>query len=375
MLARLLRHIATTGHAVLQRLRSRLLTATKPAAPALVVGGLTDLARSKPELVAENALLRQQLLVLRRSVKRPRCTSADRALLVFLATRVRPWRQALLIVQPDTLLRWHRQLFRQFWRRQSRSAAVARRPKIATDTIALIREMAAANPLWGAERIRGELLKLNIHVAKWTVQKYMRGACPPCRAGQTWATFLRNHADDIWACDFLSVTDLFFRPVYAFFVIALGSRRVVHVGATRHPTDAWVAQQLREATPFRQRPKYLIRDKDRKYGPAFARVAEATGIAVLRTAYRAPKQNAACERFLGSVRRECLDHVLVLGEAHLRRVLREYVAFFNGERPHQGVHQRIPDGPAGPVVRVATRGEIRGIPVLGGLHHTYQRAA
>ncbi len=136
----------------------------------------------------------------------------------------------------------------------------------------------------------------------------MRGARPPRGSRQTWTTFLRNHAHDVWACDFLPVTDLLFRPLYAFFVIALGSRRVVHVGITRHPTDAWVAQQLREATPYGQRPKYLIRDNDGKYGPAFARVAAATGIEELRTAYRAPRQNATCERFLGSVRRECLDH-------------------------------------------------------------------
>src|SRR5918911_1018947 len=159
--------------------------------------------------------------------------------------------------------------------------------------------MAAANRLWGAERIRGELLKLDIRVAKSTIQRYLRTARPPRRSGQTWATVLRNHASDIWICDFLPVTDLFFRPLYAFFVLALGSRRVVHMGVTRHPTDAWVAQQLREATPFGQRPRYLIRDNDSKYGPAFAHVAAATGIEEVCTAYRVPKQNAACERFLG----------------------------------------------------------------------------
>ena len=194
-------------------------------------------------------------------------------------------------------------------------------------------------------------------------------------AGQPWATFLRNHAGEIWACDLLPVTDVLFRAVYAFFVIALSSRRVVHVGVTRHPTDAWAAQQLREATPFGQRPAYLFRDNDSKYGQAFTRVAEASGITALRTAYRAPRQNATCERFLGSVRRACLDHILVLGEAHLRRVLREYASYFNGARPHQGVQQHIPDGAGGPVVCPGTDGKIRAIPVLGGLHHAYNRAA
>ncbi len=375
MLARLVRRVLGAGRAALSALRRRVSAATKPAAPLLIAGALADLRRSKPELVAENALLRQRLLVLRRSVTHPRCTSADRTLLVLLASRIRAWRHALLIVQPDTLLRWHRQLFRGVWRRKSRSASSARQPKVSADTIALIRELATANRLWGAERIRGELLKLDIRVAKWTVQKYMRAARPPRSAGQTWATFLRNHARDIWACDFLPVTDALFRPLYAFFVIELGSRRVVHVGVTRHPTDVWVAQQLREATPFGQHPRYRIRDRDSKYGPAFTRLAAGTGIVELRTAYRAPRQNAVCERFLGSVRRECLDRILIRGEAHLRRVLGEYAPYFNGARPHQGVQQRIPDGPERPAVRAASRGKIRAIPVLGGLHHTYQRAA
>ena len=158
-------------------------------------------------------------------------------------------------------------------------------------------------------------------------------------------------------------------------MVALGSRRVVHVGVTCHPTDAWAAQQLREATPFGQRPRYLLRDNDSKYGAAFTRVAETSGITVLRTSYRAPRQNATCERFLGSVRRECLDHILVLSEAHLRRVLREYVDYFNAARPHQGVQQRTPDRAERPALRPETGGQIQAVPVLGGLHRTYQRAA
>jgi putative transposase len=375
MFTRLLRRIVSSGRVALQALNRCLVAVTRPAAPTLIAGALADLTRSKPQLVAENALLRQQLLVLRRSVTRPRCTPADRAIFVLLAGRVRAWRQALLIVQPDTLLRWHRDLFRRHWRRKSRAKSMARRAGVSAETITLIREMAVANRLWGAERIRGELLKLDIRVAKWTVQKYMRGARPLRRNGQTWATFLQNHAAEIWACDFLPVTDLLFRPLDAFVVIALGSRRVIHVGVTRHPTDAWVAQQLREATPFDQRPRYLIRDRDSKYGPAFTRIAAATGIEELRTAYRAPRQNGTCERFLGSVRRESLDHVVVLGEAHLRRVLREYVAYFNTARPHQGLLQQIPDPAAVCRLRSEDGGLVRAVPVLGGLHHTYRRAA
>jgi putative transposase len=375
MYARLRHCLITLGRAAALGLRRRLLATTRPAVAPVAVGSLADLARSKSALVAENALLRQQLAVLRCSVKRPRCTSGDRALLVLLAGRVRAWRSALLLVQPDTLLRWHRQLFCGYWRRRSQAIAPAHRPPLASETVALIREMAAANRLWGAERIRGELLKLDIRVAKSTIQRYLREARPTRRAGQPWATFLRNHAGDIWACDFLPITDLLFRPVYAFFVVALGSRRVVHVGVTRHPTDAWVAQQLREATPCDQRPRYLIRDNDRKYGEAFARVAAASGITEVRTAYRAPRQNATCERFLGSVRRECLDHVLVLGERHLRRVLRDYTSYFNDERPHQGLGQRVPAERGAAISRVEMRGKVRAVPILGGLHHAYAKAA
>ena len=181
--------------------------------------------------------------------------------------------------------------------------------------------MATENRLWGAERIGGELLKLDIQVCKRTIQKYMSNVRTPRPKGQRWATFLHNHAKDIWACDFLQVTDLFFRPLFAFFLVELKSRRVVHVGVTRSPADAWVAQQLREATPYGQAPKYLICDNDSKFGPCFARVAITSAIEILKTPYRAPRANAICERFMKSVRRECLNHLLILHEKQLQRVL------------------------------------------------------
>jgi hypothetical protein len=245
-----------------------------------------DLLQSRAQLLAENALLRHQLLVLRRSVARPTVAAADRALLVLLAGRIRAWRRALLIVQPETLLRWHRAGFRALWRAESRPGPG--RPPLAPETIALIRQMAPDNPLWGAERIRGELGELGIRVAKRTIQTYVRRSGAPGPRGQTWTTFVRNHASGIWAGDLLSVTDRTFRPLFAFLVIELATRRVVHVGATRRPTDAWAAQRLREATPFDQRPRFLIRDNDRKHGPTCAGVAAASGITIPRTPYRAP---------------------------------------------------------------------------------------
>src|SRR5437868_8595892 len=346
VMAGILTHLRRLKKNCLDALSSRLTRWTKPLMSSFLLGTLADLRRSNSELIAENALLRQQLIILQRQVKRPACTKMERVLLVLLARLVRTWQQALFIVQPETLLRWHRELFRLVWKRRSKAAS--HQPKVAPETVALIREMAVKNRLWGAERIRGELLKLGLQVCKRTIQKYIRNVRTPTPRprGQRWATFLRNHAADIWACDFLQVTDLFFRPLFAFFIIELKSRKVIHVGVTRSPTDPWVAQQLREATPYGHTPTYLIRDNDRKFGQNFARVATTSGIQVLRTPYRTPLANAVCERFLGSVRRECLDHFLIFHEKQLHRVLRAYITYFNQARPLQGVQQRIPDPPA-----------------------------
>ncbi len=338
-----------------------------------MVGTLTDLARSKSELVAENALLRQQLIILRRHTKRPVCDKTDRVVLVFLARIVRTWKQALFIVQPETLLRWHRQGFRLYWKYKSRAASP--KPKISPETVALIKEMARDNRLWGAERIRGELLKLGLRVCKRTIQKYMRQVRTPRPRGQNWKTFLDTHAKQIWACDFLPVTDLLFRSLYAFFIIELHSRRVIHIGVTRYPTDAWTAQQLREATAYGVEPKYLIRDNDDKFGVGFARVAQTSRIEILTTPYFAPRANAICERFLGSVRRECLDHLFILHEKQLHRVLHAYLIYFNLARPHQGIKQKVPGQQAGSVPPHRESGKVVSFPVLGGLHRDYRRSA
>jgi putative transposase len=224
----------------LQSLQHRFLDWTKPSTTSLIFGTVADLARSTSELVAENALLRKPLIILSRQVKRPACTKTDRMFLVLLARMVRTWKKALFIVQPETLLRWHRQGFRLLWKYTSRAAAP--KPKISVEIVALIKEMARDNRLWGAERIRGELLKLGLHVSKRTIQKDMRHVRSTRPRGQKWTTFLRTHARQIWACDFLPVTDLFFHSLFAFFMIELHSRKVIHVGVTRNPTDAWTAR-------------------------------------------------------------------------------------------------------------------------------------
>lgn len=217
---------------------------TKPANLLLISGIFSDLTRSRSDLVIENALLRQQLIVLARQVKRPQITHRDRFWLLLLAHFNRFWKQDLHIVQPDTLLRWHRELFRFYWRQKSK-----RKPKISAETIKLIRQMAKENSLWGAERIRGELLKLGIKVCKRTIQKFMPKSEKTPTLSQTWATFMKNHARDIWACDFMTVNDWLFRTWYIFVLLELKTRRIVHVAVTTSPTDEWTAQQLREATP------------------------------------------------------------------------------------------------------------------------------
>ncbi len=238
----------------LQRLQSLLLACanqlfrylTVPARGSLLVATLADLPLSRAQLLAENALLRHQLLILQRQVKRPHLNRSDRFWLLFLASRLWNWKQALLIIQPDTLLRWHREGFRLLWRHRSR--ARTNKPKLGRETIDLIRQMARENFLWGSKRIQGELLELGIAVAKRTIQKYMRAVRPPQASAQTWSTFLKPHVNDIWACDFLPVVDLFFPQPLVFFILELSSRRVAHFAVTRTPTAAWVAQQLREAT-------------------------------------------------------------------------------------------------------------------------------
>jgi len=261
--------------------------------------------------------------VLNRQVKRPALKPHERVLRVMLTSKLRSWKQALTIVQPDTLLRWHRDLYRWVWKRKSRKRNQPGRPPISEEIVGLIQHMARENRTWGAKRIRGALLKPGMHIAKSTIQRYIKQVRGPGSSQQTWRTFIRNHASEIWACDILQTYDLFFRALFVFIIIELVTRRIVHLGVTRHPTDKWLAQQLREATPFGASPRFLIRDNDRKYGSSFSRVAFGTGNEILRTPYRAPKANAICERFLCSLQRECLDHFIILRERHLYRIVKE----------------------------------------------------
>ena len=376
LLLKVLRQVMQAVQPLVRKVEGHMKAWTKPASDSLIGGTAADLVKSKPELIVENAFLRQQLIVVTRQAKPPKLTPRDRGLLVLLASRVREWKNALLIVKPDTLLKWHRQGFKLFWRQKSKGQP--RQPRISEETIALIKQMAVENRRWGAKRIRGELLKLGIRVNKGTIRHYMwqaRRKLPPQHHGQSWATFLANHASEIWACDFVQTYDLFFRAVFLFFIIEHGSRRVVHVGVTRTPTDEWVAQQVREATPFGEGPRFLICDNDDKYGSRFEHAVEGAGIELIHTPPYAPKANALCERFIGSVRRECLDHILILSEKHIRRVIHEYCEFFNRARPHQGIDQQLPVPSDVFLPPIHERRNVVALPILSGLHHDYRWAA
>jgi len=370
--------VAAVKHRVVgwvQAVGDLLKRITKPMSTTarLVAGAGSDMTRSTAELLAENALLRQQIIILRRSVHRPQLEDHERLLVILLARLNAGWRQALHIVKPDTLLRWHSRLFKLLWKRKSKPKDQPAR--LAQETIDLIQMMRRDNR-WGAERIRGELLKLGIRVTKRTVQKYMCGIGDPGEpGGQTWSTFLANHASEIWACDFLQLYDVLFRPLFALFFVKHSNREVVHLNVTRSPTDAWAAQQLREATPFGEAPRYVIRDNDGKFGPKFAAVADGANIEIVDIPPRSPNCNAVMERFLRSTRNECHDHIMILGEDHARRVLREYAFdYFNTARPHQGIDQKIPKQ-VDSGVEANTGASVIARPILGGLHHDYRRAA
>ncbi|MFC1961407.1 hypothetical protein ACFLYO_11945, partial [Chloroflexota bacterium] len=269
---------------------------TRPMNPIGVVsGGVVDVTRSKEELILENMLLRQQVIVLQRQVKRPKLTWRERFTVVLLARWVgQRWHEAMMIVQPETVIRWHRDIYRMVWRQKTKRKGRGGRPPLTAEKIGLIRQMAIENRLWGAERIHGELMKLGIQVAKSTIQKYIWRVREGLPRSQGWKTFLNNHGSEIWACDFLQTYDVFFRTVFVFVIIELGSRRVVHFNVTRSPNDSWVAQQLREATPFGEGPKYLIRDNDNKYGEQFQRATQ--GVHYSRTT----DKSATVSQYLGN---------------------------------------------------------------------------
>jgi putative transposase len=324
--------------------------------------------RDRAALQLEILALRHQLHVMSRSrPQRLRLTQADRMLWVWLSKFWNGWRAAIVIVKPETVLAWHRRGFRLLWTWKSRRRLG--RPLIPPDVRLLIRRMAEANQLWGAPRIHGELLKLGIKLSQATVAKYMaRRRRPP---SQSWRTFLANHVDQIVAADFFVVPTVTYRLLFVLVILAHRRRGVVHVGVTAHPTAAWTAQQLREAFPEDAAPRYLIHDRDHAFA-ALAATASGMGIEELRTAPRSPWQNAYAERLIGSIRRECLDHLIVANEMGLSRVLTRYLAYYHQSRTHLSLAK---DSPHPRPIMPPTLGRVVAIPQVGGLHHRYDRRA
>jgi len=323
--------------------------------------------RTQRDLAIENLVLRQQLAVLKQRRPRPRLTDADRLFWVVLSKIWPGWREPLHIVQPETIVRWHRQGFRYYWRWKSGRRG---RPRIYPEIRDLIRRMCQGNPLWGAPRIHGELLKLGIEASEATVSKYMikrRG--PP---SQTWRTFLENHAKEIIALDFFTVPTATFRILFVLIILSHDRRRILHVNVTTQPTAAWTARQLLEACGTDEGPRYLLRDRDAIYGKAFRRQVTALGIKEVTTAPRSPWQNPYAERLNGSIRRECLDHMIITSERHLKRILSSYVDYYHSARTHLSLEK---DAPEGRVVQPIEKGRVVELKRVGGLHHLYERMA
>jgi transposase InsO family protein len=326
---------------------------------------LISVLKSRRRLEAEVVVLRHQVNVLRRAApSKLRLMPIDRLIIVWLYRLFPSVIDAVAVVKPATVLRWHRRGFRFYWRWKSRSRGG--RPRIPAEFRRLIREMSLANPLWGAPRIHGELLKLGIEVGETTVAKYMVKNGRP--SPQSWKTFLRNHAAGITAMDFMVVPTVGFRLLFALVILRHDRRQIVSIGVTDHPTAQWIAQQIADAFPWNEVPRYLIRDRDAAYGHAVRRRLQAMGIRDRPTAPRSPWQNAYAERLIGSIRRDCLDHIIVLGEAHLRYILKAYINYYNGARTHLSLKKDAP------VPRsIEPVGRISSIPILGGLHHQYCR--
>jgi hypothetical protein len=329
---------------------------------------------SRRDPLLENLALRQQLSVMVRKQPRRRLTIPDKIFWTILSRFWSGWKRAILIVQPETVVRWHRAGFKLYWKWISRHRmSVGRRPT-SKELRELIFRMVAESSTWGAPRIHGELKMLGFDISERTVLNWMRKAPRNPEPATRWATFLGNHREAIAAIDFFTVPNLTFGVLYCFFVIAHNRRQVLHFNVTRHPTSAWVSQQLREAFPYDTAPKYLIHDRDSIFSTEVVETMKIVGSKSVRTTFKSPWQNGIAERFVGSCRRDLLDHVIVLNERHLKRLMAEYVRYYGDDRTHLGLDKQIPAGRKA-ATDTTSRAKVISIPRLGGLHHRYGLAA
>jgi putative transposase len=330
---------------------------------------LISALRSHRALALENLALRHQLNILQRHTKKPRFQNRDRLLWIILARIWSDWRTPLTLVRPETVIRWHKKGFRYYWRWKSRLRWMGR-PKIPKDVRELIRSMSQNNPLWGAPRIHGELLKLGIEVSQATVSKYMVPHRKP--PSQSWRAFLKNHAKDIVSVDFFTVPTATFHVLYVFLVLLNDRREIVHFNVTDSPSAFWTGQQIIQAFPWDTAPKYLLRDRDGKYGEEFIRRVESMGMKEVLISAQAPWQSPFVERIIGSIRRECLGHVIIFNEKHLRRMLTLYFRYYHESRTHLGLEK---DCPKPQPIEPIDLGPVNSEPMVGGLHQRYYRQA
>ena len=338
------------------------------------LGWVVSTFSSRKDLVLENLALRQQLLALHAKRPRRRLTTLHKLFWVVLRKVWFGWKESLILVTPRTVIGWHRAGFRLYWTWISRAKGVGGRRRLSREVRALIFRMAAENPTWGAPRIHGELLKLGFVLSETTVSRWLRRIPRTPDYAKRWLTFLRNHREAIAAMDFFTVPTLTFGVLYCFFVIGHDRRKILRFNVTRNPNALWIVQQLREAWPYVPAHRFLLFDRDAKFGPDVIAAVTGLGSQPIRTAFRSPWQNGVAERWVGSCRRDLLDHVIVLNEQHLKRLMSEYVRYYHEDRTHLGLAK---DTPAGrPTAMCPTPGrKFHSFARLGGLHHRYAIAA
>jgi len=337
----------------------------------LGVGTLVRLLRVRRSLLLENLALRQQLAVLKRRHPRPRLDLLDKLFWVSIRRFWSRWQQSLIAVTPETVVRWHRGGFRLYWKLISRVRRPIGRRQTSKEVRELIFRMVVENPTWGAPRIHGELLMLGFDVSERTISRWMKRALRDPEPAKRWLTFLHNHREAIAAMDFFTVPTITFSALYCFFVISHDRRRILHFNVTKHPTSSWIVQQLREAFPFGSAPRFVIFDRDGKYGLEVSAAVRSLNVNPVRTSFESPWQNGVAERWVGSCRRDLLDHIIAVDERHLKRLLAEYIRYYHEDRTHLGLGKGTPDGRT----RTIASGHVLSHPRLGGLHHRYDRAA
>src|SRR5215831_2088209 len=337
----------------------------------LCFGTFVRLFCSQKSLLLENLALRQQLSVLKHRHPRPKLNLSDRLFWLFARQCWSGWKQALLVVTPETVVRWHRAGFRWYWKLISRVRKPTRRTPIAREVRDLIFQMVAENPTWGAPRIHGELLILGFDVSERSISRWMKRAPRDPELARRWLAFLRNHREAIDAMDFFTVPTVTFQLLYCFSIIRHDRRQIVHFNVTRHPTSNWIVQQLREAFPCQSVPRFLLFDHDQKYGLEVHAGIRSLQITAVQTSIRSPWHNGVAERWVGSCRRDLLDHIIAVNERHMKRLLADYICYYHDDRTHLGLRKQTPGGR----LHSAGRGSILSHPRLGGLHYRYERAA